>query len=120
MGVFKFLLFAVIISLIITIISKYTEKKKHEKRINTMPDIITKYTYTTEEEYKQELIMQLRKLNANMVTSQILEEEQKEIQKSIKEDVGLLTLILIIYIVIKVAATLLVAGEGYNILQGIL
>ena len=119
MGVLKFLLFAVILSLIITIISKYTEKKKHEKRINTMPDIITKYTYTTEEEYKQEIIMQLRKLNANITTLQILEEEQKEIQKSIKEDLGLLTFIVIITIVLKITITLFTVGEGYSILQSI-
>lgn len=119
MGFLIFLIFAVIASLIITIISKQIEKKKHNERIIRIPETINNYTYTTEEDYKQELIMQIRKLNANIVELQILQEEQKEIQKSIKEDVGLLTFIIAIFIILKIIISFISAGAGYSILQNI-
>ncbi len=108
-----------LIFIIATLVCVYLDRKERKEE-DYKPFEYTDLANTsnmTEEEFKVELINQIRGININLVELQNQLDKQNKKIKNIKEDTGLITAILLIPIIIGIIAILISIHAGSNILK---
>lgn len=108
MGLFIFLAFAVIISIVITIFLNKMDEKKHTSYISEHIQPIPDINFESDDEYKKAVLKQMHSINMNLVELQFEIKKQKEHLNNIQFNTSLLAVI--VFLIIFIRIILIIAG----------